>query len=87
MKTARRYQGPGRSQTRLQSSALLQSNAVRLIELLTAPKSVSMTLEDDEEQMTSRSSRIAQEESNRRANKQRVSKKCSKCLYTNWLTG
>jgi hypothetical protein len=51
MKIARRSQDPGRSQTRLQSSALLQNDAVRTIQLLTTRKSMSKTSADDEEQV------------------------------------
>ncbi len=64
MKTARRYQGPGRSQTRLKSGVLLQSKAMRPTELLAARKSVSKTSvddddEDDEDEVTSCPSVIA----------------------------
>src|SRR6266700_7567115 len=58
MKPARRYQGPGRSQTILQSSALPPSKAVRPIELLAARKSVSKTSADDQEEATANRSYV-----------------------------
>ena len=55
MKTARRYQGPGRSQMRRQSSALLQNNPVPLIELSTGRKSMSKTSVNNEKMIPDRS--------------------------------
>src|SRR6266487_609736 len=52
MKTRRPWRGPGRSQMRLQLTALLQTNALPLIDILAARKRMSKTSADDQAEAT-----------------------------------